>query len=53
MNLFGNYTFGFVFVGIALYHFYRRRPDNFWLWVILMGGGVGALAELAKGRVDA
>jgi len=46
MRFFGNYSFGIIFVVMALYHFYRRRPDNFWLWVILMGGGIGALAYL-------
>ena len=43
MNLFGNYSFGFIFVAIAVVHFIRRRPDNYWLWIIIMGGGVGAL----------
>jgi hypothetical protein len=43
MNLFGNYSFGFIFVAIAVVHFIRRRPDNYWLWIILMGGGIGAL----------
>src|SRR5215467_4166751 len=43
MNLFGNYSFGFIFVAIAVVHFIRRRPDNFWLWIIIMGGGLGAL----------
>jgi hypothetical protein len=43
MNLFGNYSFGFIFVAIAVAHFIRRRPDNFWLWIIIMGGGLGAL----------
>jgi hypothetical protein len=43
MNLFGNYSFGFIFVAIAIVHFIRRRPDNYWLWIIIMGGGLGAL----------
>jgi hypothetical protein len=46
MNLFGNYSFGFIFVVIALVHFMRRRPDNYWLWVIMLGGGLGALAYI-------
>jgi len=29
MNLFGNYSFGFIFVAIAVVHFIRRRPDNY------------------------
>jgi hypothetical protein len=43
MNLLGNYSFGFIFVAIAIVHFIRRRPDNYWLWIIIMGGGLGAL----------
>jgi len=43
MNLFGNYSFGFIFVAIAVVYFIRRRPDNYWLWIIIMGGGLGAL----------
>jgi hypothetical protein len=46
MNLFGNYSFGFVFVAIAIVHFIRRRPDNYWLWIIIMGGGLGALVYI-------
>lgn len=43
MNLFGNYSFGFIFVAIAIVHFIRRRPDTYWLWIIMLGGGLGAL----------
>jgi len=46
MNLFGNYSFGFIFVAIALMHFARRRPDNYWLWIIIMGGGLGAIVYI-------
>src|ERR1700760_4028427 len=46
MNLFGNYSFGFIFVAIAAMHFIRRRPDNYWLWIIIMGGGLGALVYI-------
>jgi len=47
MNIFGNYSFGLIFVAIAVVHFVRRRPDNYWLWIILMGGGLGALIYIA------
>ena len=40
------YPYGFVLQAIALVHFVRRRPDGFWLWVILIGGGVGALVYI-------
>lgn len=46
MNLFGNYSFGFIFVAIALIHFARRRPDTYWLWIIIMGGGLGAIVYI-------
>jgi len=35
--------YGIFLQAIAITHFVRRRPESFWLWVILMGGGVGAL----------
>jgi hypothetical protein len=47
MNIFGNYSFGIIFVAIAVVHFIRRRPNTYWLWIILMGGGLGALIYIA------
>jgi hypothetical protein len=46
MNLFGNYSFGLIFMVAALVHFARRRPDTYWLWIIIMGGGLGAIVYL-------
>jgi len=46
MNLFGNYSSGLPFMVIALIHFARRRPDTYWLWIIMMGGGLGALVYI-------
>ena len=37
------YPYGIVLQAIALLHFARRRPDMYWLWIILLGGGLGAL----------
>jgi hypothetical protein len=37
------YPYGIVLQALAILHFVRRRPDSFWLWIIIMGGGVGAL----------
>src|SRR5215212_839678 len=37
------YPYGVVLQAIAIIHFLRRRPNTYWLWIILMGGGVGAL----------
>jgi hypothetical protein len=32
-----------VLQALAILHFVRRRPETFWLWVILIGSWVGAL----------
>jgi hypothetical protein len=41
------YPYGIFLQAIAIAHFVRRRPDSFWLWVILMGGAIGALVYIA------
>ena len=41
------YQYGVFLQAIAIVHFIRRRPETFWLWVILIGGGVGALVYIA------
>jgi len=38
--------YGFFLQIIAIVHFIRRRPDGFWLWVIILGGGFGALVYI-------
>jgi len=40
------YPYGLVLQALAILHFVRRRPDNYWLWIILMGGGVAALVYM-------
>ena len=40
------YPYGIILQAIALLHFARRRPDAFWLWVIIIGGGLGALVYI-------
>jgi hypothetical protein len=40
------YPWGLVLQALAILHFVRRRPDNFWLWIILIGGGLGALVYI-------
>ncbi len=37
------YPYGIVLQAIAILHFVRRRPETYWLWIIIMFGGVGAL----------
>jgi hypothetical protein len=33
---------GFILQAIAIIHFIRRRPDTYWLWIIILGSGLGA-----------
>src|ERR1700722_5940413 len=33
---------GFIIQGIAIWHFVKRRPENYWLFVIIFGGVLGA-----------
>jgi hypothetical protein len=40
------YPWGFLLQGLAIVHFIRRRPDNYWIWVILFLGPLGALIYL-------
>ena len=41
------YPWGVILQAAAIVHFIRRRPDTYWLWIILIGGGIGALVYLA------
>jgi hypothetical protein len=41
------YPYGIILQAIAIAHFVRRRPDTYWLWIILIGGGLGAAAYIA------
>lgn len=36
------YPWGFIVQGIALWHFVKRRPENYWLYIIIFGGVLGA-----------
>jgi hypothetical protein len=38
---------GFLLQGIAIVHFIRRRPDTYWLFIIFIGGWLGALVYIA------
>ena len=40
------YPWGLILQALAIVHFIRRRPDGYWLWIILMGGGIGAFAYM-------
>jgi len=41
------YPWGFLLQIVALVHFVRRRPDNYWLYIIFFGGFLGASAYIA------
>ena len=36
-------------LALAILHFIRRRPDTYWLWVILLLGPIGAVVYLCRG----
>ena len=36
------YPWGIILQGLAIAHFIRRRPDNYWLYIIMFLGPVGA-----------
>jgi len=40
------YPYGIVLQAIAILHFVRRRPETYWLWIVLMGGWLGALVYI-------
>jgi hypothetical protein len=48
--MFGRYLlspWGFLLQIIAIVHFARRRPENYWIYIILFGGALGAGAYIA------
>ncbi|SRR6266568_4368386 len=40
------YPWGLLFQAAAVIHFFRRRPDTYWIYVILFLGPVGAIVYL-------
>ena len=40
------FQYGIILQALAIVHFVRRRPDTYWLFIILIGGGLGALAYI-------
>jgi hypothetical protein len=40
------YPWGLLLQGLAIVHFIRRRPDTYWLWIILLLGPIGAVVYL-------
>jgi hypothetical protein len=46
-NFGGFFGIGGILVIVAIVHFIRKRPDFYWLWIILFLGPLGALIYLA------
>ena len=47
------FAYGFLLQIAAVIHWSRKRPDTFWLWIIIIGGFIGALAYfLIEGLPD-
>jgi hypothetical protein len=40
------YPWGIILQVVAIVHFIRRRPDGYWLWIILFLGPLGALVYI-------
>jgi hypothetical protein len=40
------YPWGLILQAVAVAHYFRRRPDGYWLWVIIFGGGLGAFVYI-------
>ena len=49
----GMFAYGFLLQIAAVIHWSRKRPDTFWLWIIIIGGFIGAFAYfLIEGMPD-
>src|ERR1700678_3434301 len=40
------YPWGLILQGLAIVHFFRRRPDTYWFYIIIFLGPPGALIYL-------
>jgi len=40
------YPWGYLLQGLAIVHFIRRRPDTYWIYIILFLGPIGAVVYL-------
>ena len=46
MGFFQFFQWGLILQALAIVHFIRRRPDTFWLYVIIFLGGLGAFVYI-------
>ncbi len=47
MGLLHIFSYGFILQALAILHFIRRRPDTYWLFIIIFLGPLGAVIYLA------
>ncbi len=47
MGLLHIFSYGFILQALAIVHFIRRRPDTYWLFIIIFLGPLGAVIYLA------
>ena len=40
------FSWGVILQALAIVHFIRRRPDTWWIFIIIFGGGLGAIIYL-------
>ena len=40
------FGFGFILQLVAIVHWIRRRPETYWLWIIIFFGPLGALVYI-------
>jgi hypothetical protein len=41
------YPWGFIVQGLAIWHFAKRRPETYWIYIIIFGGPLGAGVYMA------
>lgn len=46
MELGNIFRAGIILQVLCLIHFMRRRPDTYWVWIIIIGGPIGSLAYI-------
>lgn len=46
MSIFDFLGFGIILQAFAIVHFIRRRPDGYWLWIIIFGSWLGSLVYI-------
>ncbi len=44
------YPWGLMLQAVAIIHFIRRRPDTYWIWIILFLGPIGSACLYLRSR---